>query len=215
MVKLKETDLAKTMIGILEDGGYEVFQEVQAYEGYGSPVIDIVAKQGKILWSIETKVSLSMDVLAQAFWNMRYFHYSSICIPKAKGSKGRYFALKVARDHGIGVFSIWPDGAGVELEKARFNRRAFSASIKLHERQKTFAEAGNNNGKHWSPFQQTKENLIWYVTKHEGERLSALVAEISHHYSTPSEAANCIRQWIKKGVIKELRIDRGRVYLNN
>jgi len=212
---MKETELAEQMIKILDDGDFEIFQEVQIYEGIGSPVVDIVAKQGNILWSIETKTSFSMDVLAQAFWNKRYFHYSSVCISHKNDSKARQFAFRVASKFGIGVFVIWPDGASREIEKAKFNRKAFTSQIKLNEQQKTYAKAGNNNGSRWSPFQQTKENLIRYVTKNEGDRLSSLVAEISHHYNTPSTAAGCIRQWINNGVIKELRIDRGRVFLND
>ncbi len=148
---MKESDLAKQLIESFDGTGYEIYQEVETPMG----IADIVLKYSNFIWSIEVKTSLSLAVIAQARNNLRYFNFSSICVPRPRFgySNGSQFAHEICRHYGIGIFKI-RYGEVTEV-KAKFQRKALTKSISLHDVQKTFAEAGNSEGRRWTPFQQT------------------------------------------------------------
>ena len=207
---MKEVELAKYIIESLTEAGYDIYQEVAVSGG----VVDIVVKGHNFYWAIETKTSFSFDVLAQACRNVRYFNFSSIGIPGAhQWSKGRNFARNVAMTYGIGIFEVNRQNIVYEVQKARFNRKASTDNICLLDEHKYFAKAGNAEGKYFTPFQDSKRNLIKYIQFHNGCSLKNAMDAVRHHYSSLSSATNSMRQWINTGVIKELYIENGKVYL--
>lgn len=205
MSKIKETDLAKQLISSFNGSNYEIYQEVTTPNG----TADIVLKYS-FIWSIEVKLGMNLTVIAQARFNQRYFHYSSICIPwKARAGKTFNTGLEICRNFGIGIFSVASRGNVDEILKARLNRNALVKKIFLHERMKTYAEAGNSKGERWTPFNQTVDDLKRYVRQNPGCRLKTALQEIDHHYHTLSSATSSIRQWINTGVIKGLELKQG------
>lgn len=229
---MKESDLAKKAIEYFEKEGFEVFQEVQL-SGYGSRVVDIVLKKDNILWGIEIKKNLSLALLDQGWRNLRYFNKSAIVFSKSVNysilsfkrseNRARNFAFKIAEDYGIGLFQIEVDkkrdGQIViwepesKLEPKLIEKPVFKDSIFLCDRHKSFAEAGNSNGKRWTPFQATKENLIKYIKKNEGCKLRNALQNIEHHYSSINSGVSCLSGLIKNGIIKELNYDKGKLFL--
>lgn len=219
ITKMTEEQLAAKIISYLKDYPYEIYQEVSL--GWGRSVADIVIADKRIQWAIECKMTFTFQVLAQAIENHRYFHYSSIAVPALKRRRfgaqdsGRMLALDIAKNYGIGVFLYRKDYSENEtIEeriKPRLNRKA--RGVCLNNAQKSFAKAGNSQGKRWTPFQQTKKELIEYIIEHPGCRIKDAVEEINHHYHSNKAAASSLPQWIRQGVIKEIRSDRGKLFL--
>lgn len=198
--KHTETELAKEVIDNLTLWGWEIYQEV---EGPGGRC-DIVAKRGKIQWAIECKLSFGFPVLEQAFNWRRYAHYSSVAVPSAPGSFS--LAHKVCETQGIGILRVLFNSNQVdELLKPSLNRHG--GKLKLYEEQKTFCEAGGNQGGHWTPFKRTKRELIDKVRITPGIEFNQLIKAIDHHYGTFSTAKSCLRGFIGSSVIPELRCD--------
>lgn len=205
---MKEVELANHIIKSLEDAGYDVYQEVKVVDR----VVDIVVKGDNFYWAIETKTSFSFAVLEQAYRNLRYFNFSSIGVFSTV-SAGRQFARQVAEHYGIGIFQLDKFKVVRERQKAKFNRKALTKKIVLLDEHKYFAKAGNAEGKYFTPFQDTKRNLINYINSHNGCSLKDAMNAIKHHYSSISSATNSMRQWIRDDIIEELYIEKGKVYL--
>jgi hypothetical protein len=206
-----ETELAEIVVRYLRDMDYEVFQEVELFQG--GQRVDIVARHGRILWAIETKLSLSLAVLDQAWRDRQWFHYSSVAVPSSRESAGRELAVRVGHMIGVGILSVNGPSELHESAPAVMNRKAMTQYVHLHEEQKNWAAAGNSQGLRWSPFQSTKRELIQYVQQHEGCRLKDAMGIIKHHYNSHSTATGSMRKWINDGVIKELRIEHGKVFI--
>lgn len=82
----------------------------------------------------------------------------------------------------------------------------------LNENQKNYAKAGNAEGRRWTPFQNTNQQVINYIKKNEGCSLKQLIESINHHYHSNTNARSCIAKWIKEGVIKGIKSKRdGRI----
>ena len=92
-------------------------------------------------------------------------------------------------------------------------RKAQTKYVYLCDEQKTYAEAGNADGKRWTPFRATVFNLIRLVEKSPGCKLSDAIKELEHHYASYGSAKSGLYAMINTGVIKELKIKKGRLYL--
>ena len=115
--------------------------------------------------------------------------------------------------YGIGIFVVDSYNDVSEIQKAKFNRKVLSNLIQVVEQHKYFAKAGNSEGKYFSPFKQTKHNLINYVRKYDGCALKDAMDSIRHHYASLSSATASMRQWINSEIIDELYIENGKVFV--
>ena len=215
---MTEEELAAVVIAWLEDMRWDVYQEVQVYSG----VADIVAVNGAVVWIVECKKTLSLALLYQA-WNWNgYGNYVSVAVPRGdpyrRQPKGRHAAKMFLREHGIGLLTVgkntWseienPFFVGEEI-KPKLSRSQLVQRVRdvLHPEQKTYAKAGNPNGKRFTAFQATVMNLKDAVQKEPGITLGALIEKVSHHYATPASAKSCIPGYIYSGVITGLRLER-------
>lgn len=199
--KFTEADLIRNMIPCLRDWGWEIYQEV---EGPGGRA-DIVATQGAIRWAIEAKLSFGLPVIEQGNNWRGWAHYSSVVVPSTAGRS--HFAREICRERGIGimVMQMWEDGTLQESLKPKLNRRP--GKLELHEEQKTFCEAGTNQGGHWTPFKRTCRNLVAAVHAKPGMEFKALVKALDHHYSSLSTARSCLLRFVQNGVIPGLRVE--------
>ena len=199
--KISEAELIKKAIPSLLEWGWEIYQEV---EGCGGRV-DIVCKRGNIQWAIEAKMSCGLAVIEQANNWRRWCHYTSILVPSGKSSS---FTDHILRWKGIGSLAVNPnpylDGEVQERVKPLLFRKA--KGLRLHEEQKTFCEAGGNQGGHWTPFKRTCRELVRKVRQTPGIEFHELVKTLDHHYSSLSSAKSCLRGFIGT-VIPELRIE--------
>lgn len=211
--KTAETDIGKVVVAWLESQHWECFQEVSA--GYGCPVCDIIARQGKLLWVVELKKSLTFDVLAQAEWWRRSVHFASVAVPSTNTrSRGRSLAIKTAASLGVGIILLNRYGGlfevFMEASSPKLNRKPVGAdkiSERLCDEHKTFAPAGSASGHHWTPYQQTVRSLESLVRDEPGVTLSAALKKMNHHYSSFQSARCSLAKWIHLGKVPSLRFE--------
>lgn len=209
----KESDLARLVVQFLHDEQWEVYQEVEPHQGGGSA--DIVAVRGPVVWVIECKLSLSIDLIGQALSWKGYAHRISVAIParKNRSSKRDIFINTVLRDHGIGWLEVhdreWSPKVR-EYLRPGFSRRLKDSRIRksLTEMHKTFAEAGNDEGRRWTPFKHTCHQIVSLVQSRPGITLKEIIDSVNHHYGSDSSARSSISHWIREGVIKGIESRR-------
>ena len=156
-----EIDLGRLVISWLTDLGWEVYQEVQLFsQGH---IADIVAVKKPLVWILECKNSLTLAVIEQADGWRDYANYLSIVVPQMSWSRrvaGRSMAFHLLNMLGIGVLeahdNTWGGPQVQEKVQPRLRRRVSSQLFGiLTEDHKTFAEAGNPDGKRLTPFTMT------------------------------------------------------------
>jgi len=209
-----EAEMAKIVVSWLADDGWEVYQEVEPPRCHATA--DIVATRGRILWIIECKRSMSIDLLAQARDWRGWGHRVSVAVPALRMSHGRRaFLHRIMDDHGIGWLSVqqprsrYAAQAPVkELLRPGFMRRLRSTRMQncLTERHKTFAEAGNAKGLRWTPFKATCEKLVQVAKANPGILLGDLLKQITHHYASDTSAKAQISRLSREGVIKGIEV---------
>src|SRR3989304_2901120 len=213
--KIAEVDIAKPIVLFLQEAGWEVYQEVLI----NGNTADIIARNEKLLWAIETKTSLSMEVIGQAYnWRSRC-HFCSIGVPYGKHNE---FSRTILKTFGIGciVVTEYDKCVSIKMDSPFYRKVDCNYIYKsLKEEQKTFGEAGTNSRKCWTPFQSTVRSITETVTSNNGIEFKDLIKKISHHYSSYSAAKNSLKKWIECGVIKGvvLKEDGGllKCYLDN
>lgn len=211
-VFVTEAEMAGRVVAWLSNQHWEVYQEVQVSDG--GPIADIVATQGPRLIVVETKLGLGLKVIQQAVrWNMDA-HMVYVAVPILGYKPESRFAVEVARKFGIGVLevsSLDGDGWGVrETSRPTLNRRAWVERIRkvLRDQHKTFAAAGNPNGRRWTPFQSTCAEVANYANKHPGATLKEVVDNIKTHYGTPATARVCLAKWAELGKVPGVRLEK-------
>ncbi len=194
-----EEELAGKVVQYLLSYGWEVYQEVEV-----NPCgrADIVAVQNDRVWVIEAKQSLGLSVIGQAHNWLDWSHWVSVATPAyATG-----IVFSILTHFGIGALSVHLDVS--ESVAPRLNRKANAKHIlrSLCEEHKTWAKAGNSANSYYSPFKRTCAEILREVRQEPGIILKELVLKIKHHYSTPSSASSCIRQWAAQGCIPGVQI---------
>jgi hypothetical protein len=209
---MKETELAQHFVDYLSC--YDLYYEVECSSGR----VDIVALDRKIRMAFEVKTSFNFKVLEQAINNYPYFHYSYIAVPYFRGG---YIQERLCRDYGIGLIvcnaNRWMSGNVEECVKARLNRHADNkfSRIELSEANKrSIPGSSGAEGGRMTPFKQTVENMVKYVRRNPGCSLGEMFKEIQHHYSSFAGAKSSTYHWLRSGVISEIKLDNGKLYLN-
>lgn len=207
-----EADLARVVVEYLIAMGWDVYQEVVWTRGRA----DIVGVKGSLVWVVETKKTLGLDLLAQGTELRPWVSLVSLAFPappKAHAqSRSRRFAISVAEREGMGLLQIrdparFVEGAVKELAKPKLNRKPLEdLRAKLEPEHRTFAAAGNADCKFWSPFKRTAARLRHYVETNPGVSLKQAIADIEHHYSTPDSAAGSLRSLIEAGAVAGVEI---------
>jgi len=115
----RESDLGPPVVEWLREQGYDVYQEVEMHQG--GPRADIVGVRGQVLFVVELKKSLSLDVIAQAAYWRRYAHFAAVAVPARVGKmfgrrilvtddQGRGLAGEVLAWKGLGLLEVLPPG---------------------------------------------------------------------------------------------------------
>jgi hypothetical protein len=197
---LKETELAQHFINFFE--GHEIFSEVKAYS-----VIDFVAKKDNLTIGVEVKTSLNFKVIEQAYYNKSYFHQVYVAVP----FKQRDFSFKICKDYGIGILLYYPksERAFVAVEPANVEPKQ---QVKLHEYNK-MSVAGSQHDR-MTAFKWTLLKITEYLKDNDGAKLDTVVKNVKHHWHTNATALSCLRKYNRNGVLKDFRIEKGKVYLN-
>lgn len=204
---MKETELAKIFVDYLSC--YDLYFEVDYHR-----CIDIVAIDNNISMAYEVKTTFNFKVLEQAIANRRHFNYSYICVPNFFDSS---FQEKLCEDYGIGLimFSSDPRYEKFQLRAhPKINRHARIKDLKerLSEiNKKAIPGSKNGESEKITAFGKTVESLCLYVRRNPGCTLKDTIENCSHHYSSNHAARACLSKWIRKGIIKDVSIENGRV----
>lgn len=202
---MSEADLARAVVRQLEAWGFDVYQEVTL----GGPRADIVGVRGALVCVVEAKMSLSFDVMAQAEDWKREAHEVWIAVPRLKirsFNRGRFLAMKLCAQLGIGVFEVIGERAEV-VHHAAINRFAKPQKLReaLRPEHKTFAAAGTS-GPHWTRWKGSVQLIIEQVERQPGLPLRELLRLVRHHWASDRSAASCLTRQITGGIIKDLRL---------
>lgn len=202
-----EAVLAQAVVGWLREYHWEVYQEVQIYSG-GS-VADIVAVQGRLVWVIECKKTLCFELLGQGENWTEHAHYTSVCVPRV-ADRVIGLTTKILNLTGMGLVRADEYGRVWEAHKPRINRRADATTLlkALREEHKTFAQAGTDSGRRWTPFLDTCSKIRKRVEELPGIEMRELIASVETHYATPASARANIKVWAEAGKIPGVKIIR-------
>jgi hypothetical protein len=197
--------MAAVVVAWLRDHQWTVYQEVQ-FDCW-SRRADIVATQQHITWVIETKRTMCLTLLEQAWHWRNYANYVSVAIPDP--ARAGHFGSRLLKDYGIGLLNVGPIHVYECAKPTLFRcRLAKLLRQKLNEAQQTYAPAGNSEGKRWSPFQQTCDSLRRYLRSHPGASVKQVVSNIDTHYQTSVTARSTLLKRIQLGQIKGVRADK-------
>jgi hypothetical protein len=210
---VKEIDLAAAVVRHLQDLHWDVHQEVGG--PYGARA-DIVAVQGPLLYVVETKTTLGLAVIGQAYHWLARAHYVSVAVPWGRRvSPDRQCAERILGEWGIGLLIVslseLYDGSRVHEEVApRLWRRIPRDGTDrlrefLNDGTRTYAQAGNAEGKFWSPFKETVRQVQQAVHHRPGITTRELIDSIRHHYSTDRTARSVLLRWLWLGKIPGVR----------
>lgn len=210
--KRTEAELAACIVRYFENLQWEVYQEVQLHQG--SRIADIVVVQGGRAGIIECKQSLGLPVLEQAFKWRGHAHFIWVATWYQGRERGRLIE-RIMRDYGIGHLSMGRRDPEInsphEDVKPALMRRPHSVEELLGAlvpEQKTSVAAGGNRGGHWTPFRQTCYQLSKVVQEEPGLTLREALAKFKHHYATTASACANLPEWIEKGKVPGVRLDR-------
>lgn len=216
---MKETELAQHFVEYLSDM-YDLYFEVFNMDIVGK------CKSGGGVISVEVKKFLNFKVIEQAHRNMRSCHYSYIAVPRSSADNNP-FGLKVCENLGIGALIYNDKGLiihndrlggslGVyEKVKPQFNRKAFVKYAKNLNSNSAFKKTtpGAKSGETATCFSITIERLEQYVRRNDGCLIKDALNNIEHHYGCVSSARSCIVKYIDTGVIKTIRRDGSKLYI--
>lgn len=217
---MTEADLALKFIDHFI--GFDVYKEVPA-----GGICDIVVDKGVVRLGIEVKISLSFDVIEQAYSRRPYFHYTYIAIP-IKHRVGR-IQLMFCKHFGIGILGYresnytrfsakqkqefgFPEYYIEEHLAPSLNRKP--CKIKLEQYMKR-SVAGSQNSR-ITAFGFFVEKMT-EVVKGEvnGIGMKELFDRIDYkHYRTLSSFKSCLVKYCNNGVIKGVKFESGKFFLD-
>jgi len=201
-----EVDIAALIISWLEEQEWETYKEVQI-SSYGRRA-DIVGVKGKLIWVVETKTTLTFEVIAQALGWKGYAHFISIGIPEltTKRSNGRMLAERFIGDCGLGILTVgknWVNTKSPNLHRDTFMIDHMRDS--LHPKCKE-SVAGNAHGHYHTPWRETCERLAKVVSANPGITMTEAVKMLKHHhYCSDATAISSLHQWLRLGKIKGIK----------
>lgn len=207
----RETDVGQPVSEWLRDMGWRVYPEVEVPKATG--IADMVATRGPLVWIIECKVSLSLDLLGQIIQWEGFAHMRSIAIPRLR-TAARTAAQRLLHHEGIGMIHAGASSLDVyEALSPRLARhapsvaRVRSALCDEHEGWATPGQA-SSAGSRLTAFSLTCRRVRDFATNHPGCSMKSLVESVEHHYHSSATARSALATWIRKGIVPGVRAER-------
>ncbi len=236
-----EAELAAVVVAHLREQGWTVFQEVELGRRSGGERADIVAVRGDELaadgyahkgagWAkpgdvlvVECKLSLSLDLLAQADHWLDYASLVAIAFPLDRGyGRARRFGESLARSRGLGMFEVAPAVGDrlparivSETEPKRSERvievLAKKLAAALCPEQQDYAAAGNAEGKRWTPWRDSITRARAIVLEHPGIGTKELVQKLGkHHWASDGGARAGLVDAAERGIFERVVARQGK-----
>jgi hypothetical protein len=207
---MKETELAEKFIDFFDK--FEIYKEVPAHG-----IIDFVAKSGPVTIAVEVKVSLNFDVIDQANKNKMYCTYSYIAVPRPKHY---HFGYDICKMLGVGVIVYyehpgWKIGYITEQVAPAINRDAGHKWLRLKLEPYMMRSVAGSQNDRVTAFGNTVDEITNYIQRHPGCHIKDCLNDIKHHYGSLSSARSCITHWCNAGIIKQFRIEKGKMFIND
>jgi hypothetical protein len=234
MTRIAETAVAGAIVAWLQERGWDVHQEVETFAGQRADILAVNA-QGHV-WVIETKTSLTFDLLGQASDQRICSHYVSIGIPATKNDSRRSRAL--ARDwltaEGIGLIEVvglapverleprvTVSGRLAEGIRSHWNFRNHTvaqmradqiARVKkrLCDETRKYAKAGNNESRYWSTWKETERAVREALQALGSPTLAELAKHVNDTHRYLKIQPRNIYGWFYSGLIKGVDRVEGR-----
>jgi len=204
---MKETELASKVVKYLQDDKWEVYQEVKFSKYLGMPIADIVAVRNNLIWIIECKKSLTLDVMEQATgWKVPLrsvaVPYSKTRYRKNKKQKGGYIGYRIAKDYlkiGIiivGEFISEPVTPPI-LRQFYENGNRLRKLLVDEQKSGEYSLAGSKGGGYYTPYQKTIKYVKSFIKSNPGKTFKEIINYIDgnryHHYSTPQSMKQSLK----------------------
>lgn len=210
-----EEELAARVVAWVQAQGWETFHEVQMHT-YGRRA-DIVARCGNHLWVIETKRSLTFEVVEQAHSWHTWAHLVSIAVPEAKRDRS-VMAYRFCASLGVGVIEVPTDARSLSLIRVRVPPQLERIQGKLRGPHNWLAKSlreehkesvpGNDASKFFTPYQNTCNELRRILHEHpDGILMAQALKNIEHHYADDKSATCSLTHWIRLGKVEGMRVD--------
>ena len=217
--KPTEAHLGTAVMEYLSGNGWDCYPEVST--GYASARADIAAVRGGLLMIVETKTSLSLDVIDQALRWIGKTHFVAIGVPRPKQFRPRYgFIHKFLTDKGIGLFEvIVPDHHDetfyVKEERSpRLHRFAHNEARKIIDclnPDMRLVAPGTKGGGYMTDFRRTIRQFEEFVLRNPGCTMKAAIESINHHYSNNASARGAISSLLHVTNIQVAKTPKGKV----
>lgn len=212
--------MAEVVVNHLRSKGWTVYQEVEVF-AQGERA-DIVATRGNELLVVECKLSLSLDLLAQAQHWLDYSPQVMVAIPKAgRASKARSCGTSILASWGVGVFEVAPEmphlPARITSERPPVpsGKSSLSKQAKLlaalHPQQEHFAAAGNAEGKRWTRWKDSVTRAKSIIDAKPGIGVNDLVRELeTFHWASRASARSGLIAAAKKRIFPGVTVKQGK-----
>lgn len=226
MKKASEADLAAVLIADRRALGWTCYEEVRL-STRSDGRCDIVAtltepvRQAQASGAVvqervtiscfEVKTALSFDVLAQADRWRDLAHETWVVVPKPRRGVLHPFALRVAKQFGIGVIQICAVSKQVRIRVPAQHHGISDETVarvvtKLFPEQIGQGLAGTNQGGYVTPFSRTCGAVREVLGAKGPMSLKKLVQSIRHHYASNASAVSSLRERIARGVVPGLEL---------
>lgn len=194
-VKPKETDLAGQVSAWLRSDGWRTYHEVPV----GSGRIDILAVRHGLVWAVETKLHLNIDVIMQALarrdGRQAAVHGALVATPRTKSPSSA-----VALCHHLHIGVILADKTSCEVKVwPEFRRQARVRGLLAGLSPEQEAQvAGASGGSYWTPFKRVARELVYAVAAAPGQQMTvaeAAAQAVVRQYKG-DRAAPQLRRWL-------------------
>lgn len=231
-----EEALATAVSGWLAADGWETYHEVGG--GGGSNRADIVATRGHLVWVVECKLRLGLEVLAQAEGWIGSAHFVSVAVPADSRGRVTWFAEQIAAERGVGVIRV-PHPSNVEhgdvdthyafedgdwkpttteprgcsfwhTDAPRLNRHASVTKLRswLVDEHKS-SRPGTARTHYHTPFRETCKRIQAHVAGSGGRSLVRdTIKAVDHHYASDSSARCHLVDRVRAGIVPGLRVEQ-------
>lgn len=202
--KLTEEALAEKFIGFFGDNA-DVYPEVPMRGG----ICDFVVKAPPVFIAVEVKTSMNMDVLAQAVDKIGYANYIYVAVPHGKG---RGFVETVCKSYGIGI--LYYNHNADEITE-RLRPKLFRKIVKPELQDWMKQSIAGSQSVRMTAFKHFINELYKHLTQRNGATYQELHEMFEQpYYKKLTSFKSNIYQYVNRGVIKHIEIDKGKLFLD-